>query len=235
MSKVFRLRQFSIEQNASAMKLGVDAMLLGAYAGKQVHNKILDAGCGTGIIGLMLAQKFDSANIALVEIDKNAAAEAKSNVHNSPFRERCNVYHSDFISWNPDDTYDLIVSNPPFHLEDKPSPSEERALARSTSLDGLDEWIAKSKSLLHKDGLLQLILPSSLLGDIDDIANSHDLWLTEEFRVLPKPGALANRVILSYTQDPVKTLRKQLHVRDADGNYSEDYKELTKEFYSKAI
>lgn len=217
------------------MKVGADAMLLGAYAGENSHNNVLDIGCGTGIIGLMLAQKFSNASVTLIEINENTANEAILNISNSPYENRCQLLNTDFMAWETDAQFDLVVSNPPYHIEAITSTDRERTLARSTTIEQLDKWLRKISLILTKEGLLQLILPTSIVGVVDDLANKHDLWLKEELSIQAKPNTIANRAILSYTRTPSRTIRKQLSIRNNDGSYSESYKSLTLEFHGKAI
>jgi tRNA1Val (adenine37-N6)-methyltransferase len=138
---LFRFKQFGIEQNLSAMKVGTDGVLLGAWSGKHLQSnkknsdqKFLDIGTGTGLITLMLAQRFENAVIDAIEIDENAVKQAEINIKNSPWSNRIQIYKSslqDFIC-NPPSHYDLIVCNPPYFSNGWKVSDKQRELARHT-------------------------------------------------------------------------------------------------------
>src|SRR6056297_3070564 len=115
-ANVFHFKQFSVHQDRCAMKVGTDGVLLGAWAGTNIQpRKILDVGTGTGLIALMMAQRFPDATIQGLEIEPEAAEQAQENVTRSPFAERVKIEHGDFFNWDTREQYDLIVSNPPFY------------------------------------------------------------------------------------------------------------------------
>ena len=118
MSSIFHFKQFSINQANCAMKVNTDGVLLAALANFRSPLKILDVGTGTGLIALMLAQKYTSAIVHAVEIDQNAADTAKENFLNSPFSDRIALFHSSIKDQFAISTeqYDLIISNPPFFI-----------------------------------------------------------------------------------------------------------------------
>src|SRR3954467_12793908 len=121
---MFQFKQFAIDQTGCAMKINTDGVLLGALAEADKPQHILDIGTGTGVIALMLAQRFTIAMVDAVEIDEQAAETAKSNFENSVFANRVNLYAEGFESYlsRLDKQYDLIVSNPPFYINSLESP-----------------------------------------------------------------------------------------------------------------
>src|SRR6185312_5079329 len=141
---MFQFKQFSVDQSGCAMKINTDGVLLGAFAGADDPVKILDIGTGTGVIALMLAQKFIDAKIDAVEIDENAAQTAAVNFKNSPFADRLTLYHLGFERYFdqfPERKYDLIVSNPPFYINSLRSPGVKKTLAKHTDNDFFERLI----------------------------------------------------------------------------------------------
>src|ERR1700744_2863051 len=159
---MFRFKQFSVDQTNCAMKINSDGVLLGALADGDEPKSILDIGTGTGVIALMLAQRFTCAIIDAVEIDEAAAQTAGRNFEGSPFGDRLNVFPlpvQSFFSEYPDRKYDLIVSNPPFHLNSLESPKAGKSLAKHTGEDFLEELMIGVANHLTKNGTCWLILP----------------------------------------------------------------------------
>src|SRR6185437_14687455 len=164
-STVFQFKQFSVDQSGCAMKINTDGVLLGAFAGADDPVKILDIGTGTGVIALMLAQKFIDAKIDAVEIDENAAQTAAVNFKNSPFADRMTLYPSSFARFFdqfPKRKYDLIVSNPPFYINSLKSPGAKKTLAKHSDNDFFARLIKDVSSHLSPAGYCWLILPVML-------------------------------------------------------------------------
>ena len=130
MKDCFTFKQFVVKHDMCAMKVGTDGVLLGSWA--DGGDRILDIGTGTGLIALMMAQRFDGAHIDCIDIDPKACQQARGNVADSRFSSRINVYHSDVSSFEPPQQYDSIVCNPPFFSESLKCPDEQRSMARHT-------------------------------------------------------------------------------------------------------
>ena len=144
---MFQFKQFSVDQTGCAMKINTDGVLLGALVYADQPKNILDIGTGTGVIALMLAQRFTSAKIDAVEIDSTAAETAERNFKNSPFAERLSIFPTDFqrfFNTHPANKYDLIISNPPFHLNSLESPEAKRSVAKHTGEDFFEELISNT-------------------------------------------------------------------------------------------
>ena len=152
MGGVFKFKQFDIDQDGCAMKINTDGVILGAIVNHPSPVHILDIGTGTGVIALMLAQRFNTAHVNAVEIDESAARAASKNCLNSPFSDRTMVDHSSFESFKSDLKYEMIVSNPPYFVNDLKNPEKRKEIARHTDEDFLNviekaavfnsEWIA---------------------------------------------------------------------------------------------
>lgn len=193
--QLFCLKQFSLCQAHTAMKLGTDAFALGAWTASSVvlrdHAKILDIGTGTGILSLMLAQRFPSAEIDALEIDTGAAHDAVQNFSKSPWAKQLNLFIIDALSFETNKLYDLIISNPPFFESVGLSASSvSRSLARQEQPDGLNirTLIAKAKNLLTPQGALYLILPYEREAYLRQIACEELMYINKLCRFYSKPN-----------------------------------------------
>uniref|UniRef100_UPI00374D869F tRNA1(Val) (adenine(37)-N6)-methyltransferase n=1 Tax=Flavobacterium sp. TaxID=239 RepID=UPI00374D869F len=153
---MFSFKQFSVQQDKTAMKVGTDGVLLGAWTPINHNpNSILDIGTGTGIIALMLAQHTSAEQIDALEIDEDAYEQATDNFENSPWSDRLFCYHAgldEFVE-EPEDEYDLIVCNPPFYTEDYKTDNEQRDLARFSDAMPFEELIEAADLLLSENGI----------------------------------------------------------------------------------
>ena len=159
---LFQFKQFAVKQDQCAMKIGTDGVLLGAWTPIDNNPKsVLDIGTGTGIIALMLAQRSDAEQIDALEIDENAYEQAVDNFENAPWGDKMFCYHAgldEFVE-EPEDEYDLIVSNPPFHSEDYRSENEQRDLARFQEAMPFEDLIDAAALLLSENGIFSVIIP----------------------------------------------------------------------------
>ncbi len=228
MGKPFRFKQFSIQQENAAMKVGTDAVLLGALANHPAPKHILDIGSGTGIIGLMLAQRFPEAKVDLLEKDPVSYEEAKLNSDNSPFAERMRTIQSSFETHPFDSTYDLIVSNPPYHLEDFLSENGRRSNTRSTNSLEPAILMEKSMGLLKDDGQFWLICPPAYFKLCIELGFGHLIHQTD---ILPKANRELKRVVSCWGKEKFVPKKKTFILRKEDNDYSNEYKTLTTEFH----
>ena len=231
----FQFKQFKIIQEKSAMKVGTDGALLGAWADVEGAEKILDIGTGTGLIALMLAQRTP-AQIWGVEIEKNAAEEAVFNVQNSPWNDRVfieNRSFQDFVEENKI-SCDLIVSNPPFFTNSFKNEEENKAIARHNHLLPFSELIIGAKHLLNVGGSLALVLPNIPALEFIGMAKQNGFYLRRLTKVHPKSIKKANRFLMEFSLKPEVLKEDKLIIyRDSSSDYTEMYKELTRDFYLK--
>jgi tRNA1Val (adenine37-N6)-methyltransferase len=159
---MFQFKKFTVQQDKTAMKVGTDGVLLGAWAPIDNHpNTILDIGAGTGLIALMLAQRSNAQQIDALEIDEDAYEQATDNFENSPWNDRLFCFHAgldEFVE-DPEDEYDLIVSNPPFYTEDYKSEDASRDLARFEEAMPFEELVEAADLLLSEKGVFAVIIP----------------------------------------------------------------------------
>lgn len=230
----FKFKQFTINQNLAAMKVGTDGVLLGAWTKIPQTGSVLDVGTGTALIALMLAQRNQNIKITALEIDEMAALDAKENVANSPWHSRIQVINNSLQKFTALTTnrYALIVSNPPFFNATKPSPNTLRNTARQTTQLTTNELLNCSAKLLSNDGTLSLILPHNLLEHIQSTASKLNLFAKSITLIKPTPEKAPHRFLTQFSFNRQKTSHNELII-ESNGRhqYSEAYKELTCDFY----
>lgn len=228
----FKFKQFEIQQVKTAMKVNTDGVLLGACVLIDNSKTILDVGTGTGVIALMIAQKFADADILSVEIDKDAALEAKFNVQNSQWNDRIKVINDDFLIFakNFAQKIDLIVSNPPFFENQLVSEDSKKLLARHTLSLPFAKFIKCVSKLLSDNGRFYVILPFNLHQNFVSLCNENNLFISSKLNIFPTENKPANRIILSFSKQKEQFNEQNLFIRK-NGKYSDEYLELTSDFY----
>ena len=241
---MFQFKQFSIEHDRCAMKIGTDGVLLGAWTPLENNPfSILDIGTGTGIIALMLAQRSAAKQIDALEIDENAYEQATDNFENSPWNDRLFCFHAaldEFVE-EPEDEYDLIVSNPPFYSEDYKSSNEQRDLARFQNAMPFKDLIEAAALLLSKNGILSVIIPYKEESTFLALAAAYKLFPLKITRVKGTPTSEIKRSLLAFSQNALPVGRQEitnfpideLIIETARHIYTSEYISLTKEFYLK--
>lgn len=241
-NQAFKFKQFTIEQDRCAMKIGTDGVLLGAWAsvGKNLFS-ILDIGAGTGIIALQLAQRSNAEMIDALEIDANAYEQCVDNFENSPWGDRLFCYHAslaDFVA-EIDDKYELIVSNPPFYAEDYKTPELPRNTARFNDALPFEELIESVSLLLSNKGIFAVIIPRKEEDNFIKIAAEVNLFPKRICRVrgteTSRHGGQAEekRSMLEFSFKNNSVKIENLTIETSRHNYTEDYKSLVKDFYLK--
>jgi len=233
----FQFKQFKINQDGSAMKVGTDGVLLGAWADVSDAKSILDIGTGTGLIAIMLAQRTnDNSKLDAVEIDSSSYQQAVNNFEASPWSNRIQAFHASFQDFVSQQSvkYNLIVSNPPYFINSLKAKGESRTQARHT--DGLpfEDLIEGAKSLLKPNGKFSVILPVFEGDYFIRLTRLEGFSLSKRVEVLPNPGKPAKRLLIELTLKNVKTIENQLCVENGQRHdYSPEYIELCKDFYLK--
>ncbi|MEL1242426.1 tRNA1(Val) (adenine(37)-N6)-methyltransferase [Flavobacterium flavipallidum] len=234
---MFSFKKFSIEQDRCAMKIGTDGVLLGAWT--PIENNpfsVLDIGAGTGIIALMLAQRSNAEQIDALEIDEDAYEQATENFENSPWNDRLFCFHAgldEFIE-EPEDEYDLIVSNPPFYSEDYKSNSEQRDLARFQDAMPFEKLIEAAALLLSENGIFSVIIPFKEEENFLALANQFELHPIKITRVKGTPTTEIKRSLLAFSRNEIPNFPiDELIIEIARHQYTPEYIELTKDFYLK--
>lgn len=227
----FEFKQFRIIQERSAMKVGMDGVLLGAWLNPDHCKRILDVGTGTGLLALMAAQQV-KAIVDAVEIDQDACEEALFNFSNSPWAGRLNGFHIPFQDFKPAYKYDHIISNPPFFENSLKPDDEKRLKARHSESLGLNELLDKAASLLEDDGRISLIIPAEKDDQLQKRADETGLFIRRKCFVYPFRSGKPNRILLELAAGACELVTDKITIRDEGTNsYSEAYRKLTADFY----
>lgn len=228
----FTFRQFHIEQDKCAMKVGTDGVLLGSWA--KGGKRILDIGTGTGLIALMMAQRFPDANIDAIEIDENAVIQATENVLRSPFTKQIVVKHCSLQTYSETKKkYDSIICNPPYFVDSLKSNDNNRTVARHTDTLPFNELIKCAYQLLTPNGHFSLVLPVESYRILEPEAILNGFSVIKKVLVKTTPSKQPKRILVELGKVPDEYFSTTEYLQDGAGNKSEWYKEITKEFYLK--
>lgn len=230
---MFQFKQFKVAQDQCAMKVGTDGVLLGAWAEANSPNTILDIGTGTGLIALMLAQRFPKAAIKALEIDASAAKQAKENFKQSPWNDRLNAIHTPLQTFNSGKQFDLIVSNPPYFENVSKAKSTERTQARHTDALSFETLIDQGANLLSKKGTIALILPSKEKENVVRIALEKELHLHRICWVKGSKNTPIKRVLMQFSFQEKVLEENTLVIEKLRHQYTEEYILLCQDFYLK--
>jgi len=236
MKNHFIFKKFSINQGNCAMKVGTDAVLLGAWTSiEHCPKSILDIGSGTGIIALMLAQRSHAETIDAIEIDGGAFEQCVENFENSPWKDRLFCYHASLLEFTQeiDIKYDLIVSNPPFYSTDYKTDNLQRDLARFSDALPFEHLVESASKLLSKHGIFAVIIPFKEEEKFVEIASKDHLFPSRILHVRGNPNSGIKRCLMefSFVQNDLKI--EELIIETSRHQYTEDYIKLTKDFYLK--
>lgn len=237
---MFQFKQFAVDDARCGMKVGTDGVLLGAWADVAGAGLIVDAGCGSGLVALMCAQRNPSARILAVDVVADACADARANADASPWADRITVSLTDFLSLDRDaigspDGPLTIVSNPPFFTEQLRSPEAARSLARHGQGFNHLSLIAHAATLLsHPHSSLSFIAPASCDAEIEFAFELHRLAPARICRVFTRDGKPPTRTLWQVrprSATPVPPIVETLCIRTADNQFTTEYQSLTSEFY----
>jgi tRNA1Val (adenine37-N6)-methyltransferase len=231
MGSLFRFKQFEVEQADCAMRINTDGVLLGAIVEHQLPIQILDIGTGTGVIAMMLAQRFAQARVTAVEIDGPAALRAASNFEGSDFANRLQVRHTDITTFQSGDCYDLIVSNPPYFVNDLKNPEHRKGLARHAGDDFFDGLLRKVAALLAAKGSFWVILPTKQAQVLATNAVLFKLFPKKIIHVHSDAAKPEFRQIICFGFGNEPLLEENFYIYLAEGIYTDAYKTLLKDFF----
>ena len=229
----FQFKQFTVYQQRCAMKVGTDGTLLGAWAQVPTESaRILDIGTGTGLIALMLAQRFPQASVLGIDIDQDAVCQAKENVENSPFASRIKIEHANVMDYNNEEGFDAIVSNPPYFVNSLTCPDDQRTMARhsvSLTYDGLMESAFR---LLKPEGVFSLVIPSESRSQLEAEAHLKGFFLSRVCMIRTTPKKQPKRQLIEFLKHPVNELCIENGIiEDSPNVRSTWYQQLTQDFY----
>ncbi|MQN62069.1 methyltransferase [Prevotella copri] len=226
----FRFKQFEIEQDRCAMKVGTDGVLLGAWA--QGGRRILDIGSGTGLISLMMAQRFPEAEVVGIDMDADACGQARENVMASPFRDRVEIKCCRLQDFGGAGVFDAIVSNPPFFVDSLKNPDSKRTMARHTDSLPFRDLFAGVKRLLSDDGIFSAIVPVEVVEQFVAESCILGFYLIRKCGVKTVERKQPKRFMLSFAKHRISPYEEHVEtMMDSQGNRSEWYRKITEEFY----
>jgi len=228
----FQFKQFAIEQDKCAMKVGTDGILLGSWIPVSIiHKRILDVGTGSGLLSLMMAQRFREASVVGLEIDENASIQALSNAQKSKWSERVSIINTDARIWETGTKFDLIVSNPPYFVSSVLSKSKSIRTARHQVDFKLEDLVSLWFALGSDKSHLACVLPAEQGEILHKLVLVKDGFLVNHTKVTNKPSSPHIRSLLLFSKVKAPTVLSELSIRHDEGLYSTEYKSLTKDFY----
>ncbi|HMP99538.1 MAG TPA: methyltransferase [Cyclobacteriaceae bacterium] len=231
---VFYFKKFEVRHSASSMKVGTDAVLLGAWANTDETKVILDIGTGCGVIALMLAQRTsEDAIIDAIDIDEQSCEEAYLNFTTSPWPDKLGVVHTSLQNFHSEKHYDLIVSNPPYFTNSYKPERLTRIHARhTTQLDALT-LISAVKKLLHKAGKFCVVLPFTEGLEFSSLCRANGLYCTRKFSVRGRTHKPIERWLLEFQFEEKEVEQGEIIIHDVGDAWAASYRALTKDFYLK--
>ena len=232
----FQFKQFTIHQQNAAMKVGTDSVLLGAWTKIDTSKSVraLDIGVGSGILSIMLAQRSTNITVEGVEIDEQAFIQAEENVNRCPWTDRIRLYNTTFQDFAKErlQTYDLIISNPPYFIQSLASPNEQRSLARHSDSLSQEDLLNGVLNTLKPDGILSVIFPINEGLSFIQKAGKMGLYCNRKTSVKANPKKEVKRLLLEFSR--IKTAAEEMELCIDTGirhQHSPEYIELTKDFY----
>jgi tRNA1Val (adenine37-N6)-methyltransferase len=225
----FRFKNFTIEQDLCAMKVGTDGVLLGAISPVSDDSDILDVGTGTGLVAIMLAQRSNS-KITAVELDESAARQAQINVGNCPWKDRIEIIQGDFCNYSFPCQYDYIVSNPPY-FKDLSCADKQRNLARHTDSLTYENLIDGVVKLLKPQGQFSVIIPFLSVNKMIDIALFHDIYLSDQLDIQSVSNKAPIRSILTFGRNVTESKHGTLIIEESPGKYSVQFISYLHDYY----
>lgn len=229
----FKFKQFIIEQDDCAMKVGTDGCLLGGWFDCRDSRRILDAGCGTGLIAIMAAQR-SAAEVVGVEIDAKAAARARKNADNSPWGKRIEIVQCDLLEYNAEAPFDTIVSNPPYFVNSLKCDDTSRSVARHSDTLDCRMFFGKCCGMLSENGHISIVIPCDIFEEWKSAAMEYGLYPTRITFVRTTPKKMPKRVLVEFGREmPDITLEETLILETSPGEYSDEAKEILQDFYLK--
>ena len=230
----FQFRQFKIDQDRCEMKVCTDSCILGAYASHDQPQCILDIGSGSGLIALMLAQRYLNARIDAIEIDLSASSQADENFRASPWNDRLKLFHLSLQEFKPRLKYDMIVTNPPFYQDHLKSLNSTRSGAKHQDWMSFSDLISFVGNHLQPDGSLWILYPPAAKNELQGQARAGGLNLAQELQIRHSLNSDIFRYVSRYSLSPKSSpdpIKDQIMIRSADNSYSVEMKRLLEPYY----
>lgn len=229
----FQFKHFRINQRRTAMKVSTEACILGGYCQQENPKDILDIGTGTGLLALMLNQKYPQAEITAIEIEENAFLQAQENIIENSLERRIELNHQslqDFVKTNKR-KFELIVCNPPFYEKHLLSENEHRNIALHQETLRLDELAKCLRSLLRAKGLAFILLPPYQMQQFIRLSQEEGLFPQKILEIYHSERHQLFRYVIAFGFFQIKTITEKLYIKNTDETYTEFFRELLKDFY----
>ncbi|MBB2144457.1 methyltransferase [Pedobacter sp. LMG 31464] len=231
MSSIFQFKQFQVDQRGCAMKINTDGVLLAALAESNFPKRILDIGTGTGVIALMLAQRFNNAHLEAVEIDEEASETADRNFKSSIFSDRLTINNIAIEQYESSHQFDLIVSNPPYFVNDLKNFEEKKGIARHTNEEFFNQLLIKVNSLLTEDGSFWFVLPIKQAELLIKNTTSYGLSVSKQIHLHSDESKPEFRRIVCLKRVVATPINERFYIYESEKVYTKAYKELLKDFF----
>jgi tRNA1Val (adenine37-N6)-methyltransferase len=228
---VFTFKQFSLAHGNPGLKISTEACILGAWAHSFAHGKILDIGTGCGLIPCMLAQSNPDVNIDAIEIHQEVATLACENIKNSPFKNQIQVINSDIRALSTNNSYDFIISNPPFFSNHLPATLQDKQIAIHDDELNFVDLIASIKKLLKPGGKFAVIYPKEVMDKFEKEMGENGLYVHQFLSIFPNPKSKLLRVICLGSTNKEEIAFENLYIKDEKNEYTEAFKLLLNPYY----
>lgn len=226
--KPFQFKRFEIQQSKKVFRVGTDGVLLGSLCSVLNAKKALEIGTGTGLISLMVAQRNQTTAILAIDINPEAVQLANENFANSPFQKRIRAVHQDLKSWETNEKFDLIFSNPPYFEE---NPSQKDILARQQTELSFQDLSEKASQLLSENGLFSVIIPHDSADDFIQICIENQLHLHRKINISGIKNGPTKRCVLEFGFHKKNPDESEFYIEKSPRQYSDEYLELTRDFH----
>ncbi len=239
MAKPFKFKEFTVHQDKTAMKIGTDGVLLGAWCNVDFYpDTVLDVGAGTGVIALMIAQRCDAMTIDAVEVDEDAYEQTVENFEKSDWGDRLYCYNATFEDFadeiaEEEEVYDLIVANPPFYTDDFETEDEARNKARFTSSLSFESLLIGVRKILSEEGRFTVVIPFKEEQNFVQLAKEQELFVNKICHVRGTVTSQTKRSLLEFSFKEKEISKTDLVIEKSRHNYTKEYTDLTKDFYLK--
>jgi tRNA1Val (adenine37-N6)-methyltransferase len=233
----FQFKQFTIHHDRCAMKVTTDACVFGAWCAEEIGNEpheeaknILEIGSGSGLLSLMIAQK-NNCFIDAIEIDEEAAKQAKENIFLSPWRKNVYLHHADVLNFSFNQSYNIIVSNPPFYENEIESSSKKKSLAHHGDGLKLSALFSLVKNQLAARGNFYLLLPFKRRAEAEKILRKEKLFIQKAIVILQSVKHPPFRIMIKASHTPMHVEEKQISIADDKQQYTLEFISLLKDYY----
>lgn len=228
----FKFKKFTIYQDKCAMKVTTLACIQGAWLPTCKPKRILDIGSGTGLLSLMAAQQY-GCRIDAVEIDEDAFAQLSSNIESSPWGKSIVTFHDNILTFarHHKNSYDLIITNPPFFTNHLQSPNSRINMARHNLSLSLPELVECAAKLLSNQGRISVLLPPEQTAQAESLFRDHSILLVDQLSITDRMHQKPKAIVSIFAREKIEVINKTLIIKTDDGSYTSEFKALLKDYY----